>query len=123
RDAREDPGVVAHRAADEAALARERRRRALAHHPQVTLAVALAPGVVVMVVDAVEHLAADDRAHLLDHPLAARIGVFAGERHAGEILLPEVRVLMQHGWRDVDAVLAAGELDEGGRGLVAEAPR
>ena len=76
-----------------------------------------------MIVDGVEHLAADDRAHLLDHPLAARIGVLAGQRHAGEILLAEIRVLMQHGWRDVDPVLAAGELEEDGRGLVAEAAR
>src|SRR6516162_3386228 len=108
-DTGEDHGIVTHRAADEAALAREGRRRALAHDPQIALAVALAPGVVVMIVDGVEHLAAEDRARLLDHPLAARIGVLAGERHAGEILLPEFRVLMQQGRRDV---LAAGELEE-----------
>src|SRR5579883_765325 len=47
-DAVQDHGIVAHRAADETALAREGRRRALAHDPQIALAVALAPSVVVM---------------------------------------------------------------------------
>ncbi len=123
RDAAQDHGVVAHRAADEAALAREGRRRALAHHPQRAVAVALAPSVVVVVVHGVEHLAADDRTHALDHPLAARVGVLARERQGGEILAAEIAVLVQDGRHDVDAVGAAGELDERGRGLVAEAAR
>ena len=72
-DAGENDGIVAHGAADKAALPRKGGRRPLAHHPQLPIAVALAPGVVVMVMDAIEHLAADDRAHALDHPFAAGI--------------------------------------------------
>src|SRR5204862_2443516 len=119
----QDHGIIAHRTTDESALAGERRRRAFAHDPQITFAMTFPPGIVVMVVDRIEHLAAYDRAHLLDHPLATRIGIMARQRHAGEILLPEVAVLVQHGRLNVDAVLAAGCADEGGRGLVAEATR
>ena len=84
---------------------------------------ALAPGVVVVIVDRIEHLPADNGAHTLDHPFAPGIGVFARERHARDVLLPEIRILMQKGRRHVDAVLAARRLDEGGGGLVTEAAR
>src|SRR5258708_6785995 len=94
-DSLEDHGVVAHRAADEAALARERRRCALAHDPQITLTMAFAPGVVVMVVDRVEELGAEDPAYALHHPLAARIGIMAGQRHRREIACAELALLVQ----------------------------
>src|ERR1700730_4479926 len=90
-DAGQDHGVIAHGAADEAALAREGRRRALAHHPQFAFAMAFPPGVIVVVVHAVGDGAADDRAHALDHPFAARIGVAAGKLHGGEVALAELR--------------------------------
>src|SRR4029077_848541 len=86
-------------------------------------AVALAPGIIVMIVHLVDDRAADETAHALDHPFAPGVGVFARERHAGQIFLPQLAVLLQHRRIDVDAVLAAGELEEGGRGLVAEPAR
>src|SRR5215475_985934 len=58
-DAFDDHGVVAHRAADEAALPRKCRGRAFTHHPQIEVAVALAPSVVVVVMHAVGDCAAD----------------------------------------------------------------
>src|SRR5689334_14483479 len=64
--AREDHRIVAHGAADEAALPWEGGRRALAHHPQVALAVTLAPGIVVVVVHLIDDRAADETAHTLD---------------------------------------------------------
>src|SRR5260370_41373158 len=66
-DAFDDHGVVAHGAADEAALSRKCRGRAFAHHPQIEVAVALAPSVVMMVMHALGDCAADDFAHSLDH--------------------------------------------------------
>src|SRR5439155_25628155 len=62
-------------------------------------------------------------AHALDHPLAARIGILAGERHRRDVAHAELALLVQDGRRDVDAVLAAGLLDVVGRALVAEAAR
>src|SRR5215469_367337 len=46
-DAFDDHSVIAHGAADEAALSRKCRGRAFAYYPQIEVAVALAPGVVV----------------------------------------------------------------------------
>src|SRR5207253_6699836 len=59
-DALEDDGVVAHAAADEAALSRERRRGALANNPDLVTVVDLEPGEVVVVVDLVQDLSAQD---------------------------------------------------------------
>src|SRR6516162_11856369 len=59
-DAFDNHGVIAHGAADEAALARKCRGRAFAHHPQIKVAMALAPGVIVMVMNAVDDCAADN---------------------------------------------------------------
>src|SRR5207247_1451847 len=64
-DAFDDHGVIAHGAADEAALARECRRRAFAHDPQVAAAVAFAPGVVMVIVHAIGLGSADHPAHAL----------------------------------------------------------
>src|SRR5262249_1006920 len=89
-DAREDHRIVAHGTADQPALARESRGSALPDDPQLAAAMALAPGIVVVIVDAVRHRRADDAADALDHPLAAGIGVRAGERHAGEVLPAEL---------------------------------
>ena len=63
------------------------------------------------------------RRTLLHHPFAARIGIFAGERHGGEVARADLAVLAHHRRRDVDAVLAAGGLDVVRRALVAEAAR
>src|SRR5689334_17257053 len=61
----EDHGVVTHRAADETTLARECWRCALAHDPQITFAVALAPRIVVVIVDRIKLLGAENAAHAL----------------------------------------------------------
>ena len=123
-DAREDDGVVAHRAADEAALARERRRRALAHHPQVTLAVALAPGVVVVVVHGVERLGARGCGAPSPPPTRGRHRRTRRPASSPRGSAGRARSrLDDHRRRDVDAVLAAGELEVVRRALVAEATR
>src|SRR5215470_8316346 len=89
-DAFDDHGVVAHGAADEAALSRKCRGRAFAHHPQIAVAVTLAPSVVVMVMHTVCDCAADDFARTLDDPLAPRIGVAAGNFHCGDVTAPDL---------------------------------
>ncbi len=122
-DAGQDHRVVAHRSADKAALAGKRRRRALAHHPQFTVAVRLPPRIVVVVVHGVDDLTADDLAHALDHPLAAGIGILARQRHGRDVLAAEITVLMQDAGRHVDAILAAAEFKEFGRGLVTQTTR
>src|SRR4029077_6186553 len=58
-----DHGIVAHGTADETALSRECRGRPFAHHPQIEVTVALAPGVVMMVMHFVRDGTADDFAH------------------------------------------------------------
>jgi hypothetical protein len=84
---------------------------------------ALAPGVIVVIVHAVGDGAADDRAHALDHPFAARIGVAPGKLHGGEIALADFGCDREHGGLDVDAVLAARLLEVLGRALMAEPAR
>src|SRR5437763_15574862 len=84
-DTLDDHRIVAHRAADETTLAGKRRRRAFAYDPQILLAVALAPGVVVMIVHAIGLGAADDPAHPLAHPFAARTGVASREFHRRDV--------------------------------------
>src|SRR6266702_7580640 len=87
-DALQDHRVVAHRAADEAALPGERRGGALAHDPQFSAEVLLAPGVIVMVVNCIGTVRAENRAHLVDHPFAPGVGIGSRELHRGEIALP-----------------------------------
>ena len=74
-----------------------------------------------MVVHHVGDVAADDLAHALDHPLAARIGIAAGELHRRDVAAAELAVLVDHRGRHVHAVLAAGGLEVAGRAGVAEA--
>src|SRR5208337_5664314 len=107
----DDHRVVAHGAADEAALAGKGGRCTLAHDPQIAPVMRLAPGIVVVVVHGVGDRAADDGAHALNHPLAAGIGVAAGELHGGDVAAAELAVLVDHGRRHVHAVLAAGGLE------------
>src|SRR5580704_7801193 len=58
-DPGQDHGIIPHRAAHEPALAREGRGRALADDPQLAVAMRFAPGVVVVIVDAVGHRSSD----------------------------------------------------------------
>src|SRR5260370_34223918 len=81
----DDHRVVAHRAADEAALAWEGWRCALADNPKIAPVVRLAPGVVMVVVHHVGDAAADDPAHALDHPFPARVGIAARELHGCDV--------------------------------------
>src|SRR5262249_20114714 len=101
----------------------KRWRRALAHDPQVTLAVALAPRVVVMVVDRVGGLGAEDAAHPLHHPLAAGGGILAGQHHrpAGAGAPPAAGGGDRGG--GVDPVRAADEVEVVSRALMAEPAR
>src|SRR5499427_2569794 len=122
-DAFDNHGVIAHGAADEAALPRKCRGRAFAHHPQIKVAMALAPGVVVMVVHAVGDCTADNFAHALDNPLAPHIGIAASKLHCGDVTAPDLAVLVDHRRRDVHAVLTAGRLEIARRAGVAEAAR
>src|SRR6516225_927123 len=71
-DSLQDHGVIAHRATDEALLAGECWRRALAYHPQILAVVGLAPGVVVVVVDGLGDVAADDLPHTARPPTRGR---------------------------------------------------
>jgi hypothetical protein len=50
----------------------------------------LAPSVVVVVVDGVDDLRSENSPYTIDDPLASRIGILAGERHAREIACAEL---------------------------------
>ena len=76
-----------------------------------------------VVVDAVRLGAADDLADALAHPLAAGIGVAAGELHRRDVALADLARLVDHRRRNVHAVLAAGGLQVAGRARMAEAAR
>src|SRR5262249_39090806 len=122
-DARQDHCVIAHRAADKTALSGKRRRRAFADDPEIAIAMPLTPGIVVVIVDAVGYRAADDRTHAFHHPFAADISILPREFHAGDILSPELTVVVKDGRLDIDALFPARELNEGRCGFVSEPTR
>ena len=130
-DALEDHRRLAHRRADEAALAREGRRRALADDPGGRAVDVLAPGVVVVVVDLDVGLGAEDGEHLGDDDLAARVRVAPGELHRGGVALAEPGGGVEDDRRAHHPALvraaverqALREREEAGRRLVAEAAR
>src|SRR5712691_2951509 len=76
-DALEDHRLVAHRAADEALLARAGRRAALADHPAGAAEVLIPPREIVVVVHLVHRLGAEDLEHLVHYDVAAGVGVLA----------------------------------------------
>src|SRR5919197_1549511 len=84
----DDHRPVAHRSADEPGLAGKRRRRALADDVEGLAAVLLVPGVVVVVVDGLGRLGAEDPEHLPDDMLAAGVRVLAGEPHRRLVAAP-----------------------------------
>src|SRR5262249_40513594 len=88
-DALDDHRIVAHRTADKATLTRERRRRALAHHPYIAPLAGLTPRAVMVVRHRVGRGAADDSPHPLHHPLAARVGITARELHRCDVPAPQ----------------------------------
>src|SRR5262249_22315919 len=116
-------GVVSHRAAHEAALAGEGWRGALSHYPILALAVALAPGEVVMIVDAVRHLGAQHAADRLHHPFPPSVRIPAGEVHRREISSSELAIRIDHRRRDVHSIPASSRQQIFGRGLMAEPAR
>ena len=130
-DALEDDRLVAHRAADEALLARTGRRAALADHPVRSTEVLLPPREVVVVVHLVRRLGAEDLEHLVDDDVAAGVGVVACELHRRDVRLAELRADLEQHRRRVHLALARprverqalGEREEARRGLVAEATR
>ena len=83
--------VVAHRAADESLLPGKRRRRALADDddlPRLVLdQLRLAPREVVMIVNELALVAADDLDDLARHPLAPRVRILARELHQLPIVI------------------------------------
>ena len=74
-DTFDNHSVVAHAAADKAALAGESRRRALADDPIGLAGVLLTPSEIVMIVHAIEDGSADYLADAFDDPLPADISV------------------------------------------------
>src|SRR5262249_23433053 len=98
-----------------------RRRRAAPPHPaSCAPLVALAPGVVMVVVHRVGHGAADDSPPPLHHPLAAGVGITSRELHRCDIPAPQFAVLINQGGRDVDAAFAASRFEIPGRARVPE---
>ena len=73
RYAFEDHGVIAHAPADEASLTRKGRRCAFPHDPEPFAVVLLGPCEVVVIVDALDHFAANDLASAFDNPFATGI--------------------------------------------------
>jgi hypothetical protein len=59
--------------------------------------VTLAPGIVVVIVHPIGLGPADDLAHALAHPFAARIGIASGQLHRGDVALPELARLVDDG--------------------------
>src|SRR5207247_3196550 len=84
-DTLDDHADVAHRAADYAALARARRRRALPHHDERLAAVRFNPGIIVVIVDILDRARAEDAQHLRHHEVAPGVGVAPGQRHRREV--------------------------------------
>jgi hypothetical protein len=84
--------------------------------------VVLPPGEVVVVVNLIRDLPADDPPHPLDHPFPPRIGVEAAELHPGDVAPPNLAVLMHEGRFDLHAVLCAHQGEVPGGDLVAETP-
>ena len=78
------------------------------------------PRIIVVVVHHVGDRAADDLAHPLDHPFAAGVGIPAGQLHRRDVAAAEFAILVDHGRRNVHAVLAAGRLEITGRAGVAQ---
>src|ERR1700730_11996426 len=120
-DALDDAHVFPISPADESTLAWKCRRPALADDPQILAAVIRPPRVIVVVVNHVGHVAADDPADTLDHPLAAGIGVAYGELHRRDVAPSDFAVFVDHGRRHVHAVLAARGLEVARRAGVPEA--
>src|ERR1700733_6953488 len=81
----------------------------------------LAPRIVMVIVHRVGHGPADDRAHALDPPFAARMRIAAGELHRRDVAAANLGIFVDHGGRHVHAVLAAGRLEVARGAGVAEA--
>jgi hypothetical protein len=69
----------------------ERRRRALADDERAAAVVLFPPREVVMVVHALHGLGLQDLQHAIDHPVAARVGVFTGDAHRRQVIIGERR--------------------------------
>src|SRR6516162_5578602 len=65
---------------------------------------AFAPCEIMVVMHVVSHSATNDPMHALDHPVSPGIGIATRKRHGGEVALTEFAILVDDGWRDVDAL-------------------
>ncbi len=101
--------VIAHAPTDEAALAGKRRSRALANNPETFALMFLLPREVAVIVHFFDCAGAENSTHdMAGDRFAASVSVAAGERHRGDVILPEFRRIRQHRWRHIHAILAAG---------------
>ena len=110
-DPLEDHRVAGHRGSHEAGLSRERRCASLPDHPHALAEVLLEPREVVVVVDLVVGLGAEDPQDPVDDPVAPRVGIVAGEPHRLEIPLAELGLEREQGRRGVH-LLARGRGSE-----------
>ncbi len=119
----EDHRVIAHGAAHETPLFRERRRRALPHHPHALAVVLLEPREVVVIVHLVAHARPQHAHHLGAHQVAAGVGVVARESHGGQVVVEQCLPSLEHERLDVHAVACASGAQEVRRQLVPEPAR
>jgi hypothetical protein len=118
-----DDGLLAHGSSNESLHSGKRRRGALANNPKHLVAVLLMPGEVVVVMNPLHNLGAQDLRHTVAHPVTARIGVSAGKVHGKQVLRTQIAVYVQYARLDIQAVLRAGGLEEPSGNPVAKAAR
>src|SRR5262249_41880018 len=108
-DAFDDHGIVAHAAADKAALPGKGRRRTLADDPQLLVAMPFTPCEIVVVVHTFDDRTANDLPHALHDPLAASVRIQPTELHPSEIGATKVAIGVENGRRNIYSIFAAYE--------------
>src|SRR4051812_45375332 len=68
-----------------------------------------------VVVHHVRDRAADDPAHSLHDPFPTGVRVAPGQLHRGDVPASDLAILVDNGWRDMHAILAAGHFQVTGR--------
>src|SRR2546421_11757912 len=97
--------------------------RSLADNPEHLSAVLLVPCEIVMVVNFIEHLGAENLSYTRAHPIATGVGVSAGQLHGRDVVLPFVAAGIERYRRRVHVVLGSGAVQEPGGDLVPETAR
>jgi hypothetical protein len=70
----------------------------------------LVPGEVVVVMNPLHNLGAQDLRHTAAHPVTARVGISAGKVHGKQVLRTQIAVHVEDARLDIHAVLRAGSL-------------